>query len=152
MVRGSVRCRTCCLLYRQPLQLVLRQFCGVVHKGQNGCHSEWQLVVVFGRRPSRSPTMSLRKLRRTRASQRRLTWRWCGLKQVSCRRPKTTTSCHSLWHPFWPLWTTPQNCRRTSWRGWRYNKQHVLHLTLPRTIDTKYHLRRLRWYFKLSQL
>jgi len=29
------------------------------------------------------------------------------------------TSCHSPWHPFWPLWTAPQNCRRTSWRGWR---------------------------------
>ena len=33
-------------------------------------------------RPSRSPTISLR---RTRASRRRLTWRWCGLKQLSCR-------------------------------------------------------------------
>jgi len=41
----------------------------------------WQFVVVFGRRPSRSPTMNLR---RTRASRRRLTWRWCGLKQLSC--------------------------------------------------------------------
>jgi len=33
-----------------PLQLVLRQFCGVVDKSQNGCRGEWQLVVVVGRR------------------------------------------------------------------------------------------------------
>ena len=63
--------------------LISARCSATLHKGQNGFHGEWQLVVVFGRRPSRSPTMSLR---RTWASRRRLTWRWCGLKQLSCRR------------------------------------------------------------------
>jgi len=107
VVPGSVGHVVCCTLhwwtvYRQPLLLVLRQFCGAVDKGQNGCHGEWQLVVVFGRRPSRSPTMSLR---RTRASRRRLTWRWCGLKQLS-RRGSGVFAGHEHFvnTKRWPYW------------------------------------------------
>jgi len=89
MVPGSVECMTCCLLYitlvnswSSASSTSSSTVLWCVHRGQNGCDGEWQLVVVFGRRPSRSPTMSSR---RTRASRRRLTWRWCGPKQLSCR-------------------------------------------------------------------
>ena len=42
---GSAGCMTCCLLYITSVNslssasatIVLRQFCGAVHKGQNGC-------------------------------------------------------------------------------------------------------------------
>jgi len=46
-------------VYRQPLQLVLRQFCGAVPKGQNGCHCEWELVVVFTARCHASAVLAM---------------------------------------------------------------------------------------------
>jgi len=89
IVPESVECRTCCLMY---LTLVnsLSSASSTSSSTVLWCCSQrpermprrMTAVAVFGRRPSRGPTMNLR---RTQASLRRLTWRWCGLKQLSCR-------------------------------------------------------------------
>ena len=100
VVPGSVGHVVCCTLhwwtvYRQPLLLVLRQFCGVVHKGQNGCHGEWQLVVVFDRRPSRSPTMSLRRRHELRNDD----WLEDDVDWSSCHAvgPEYSQGMNTLW-------------------------------------------------------
>ena len=87
IVPGSVECRRCCLLY---ITLVNSLSSASSTSSSTVLWCCWQRPERMPRRTtacsrcrsSRSPTMSLR---RTRASQRRLTWRWCGLKQLSPR-------------------------------------------------------------------
>jgi len=84
VIKGNVGCRICWTLVNSLSSASSTSSSTVLwccSQRPEGYHGEWQLVVVFGRRPSRNPTMSLRH---KRASRRWLTWRWCGLKQLSC--------------------------------------------------------------------